>query len=181
MSSWNYNQIIVVVINVLGGMGVIGSYIKGIISHPGSVSSLWGGVPPSIRLYYGLGMLLSALGYFAFSYYILFRIDPDGLEIAGVFNYLTFAVLYFIILCASTVWMPLTYSFLDNPNHGTWISIRTVLFATALGTLLLLISLITMTPRELSASYWFAIAGVTVFFLHTGILDAFVWPTFFKR
>jgi uncharacterized membrane protein len=181
MGEWNYNQYIVLIINVIGGIAVIGSYVQGILSHPGTGNALWGGIPSSMRLYYTIGMLLSAAGYFAFSYFILFRIEPEGLKIAGVFNYLAFAAIFFIILGASSLWMPLTYNYINNPDHGTWIGIRIVLFTVAIGTLLLVLSLLTMRPREISTAYWLAVGGATAFFLHTGILDAFLWPALFRK
>ena len=182
MTNWNYNQIIVLVINVLGGIAVIGSYILGFLSHPGKgTNALWGGVPVSLRLFYTLAMVLSAIGYFAFSYFILFRVNPNGLKIAGAFNYMAFVVIYFIILAASALWMPLTYNMLGHPSNGTWISIRTVLSLVGIGSLLLVLSLATMRPRDFSFAYWFAVGGATVFCLHTGILDAIVWPILFRR
>lgn len=181
MAGWNYNQIIVLIVNILGGIAVIGSYVQGIMTHPGSGNALWGGVPSSMRLLYGLGMLLAAIGYFAFSYFILFRINPDGLKITGIFNYLSFAVIFFVILTASTFWMPLTYVMIANPNNGTWISIRIVLVLVGIGALLLVLALLTMRPKELSLAYWFAVGGAVAFCLHTGILDAIIWPMLFKK
>jgi hypothetical protein len=182
MTSWNYNQIIVLAINILGGVAVIGSYILGFVSHPGKgTDALWGGVPVKMRRYYTLGMLLSAVGYFAFSYFILFRINPNGLQIAGAFNYLAFAVIFFVILLASSLWMPLTYAMIEKPGRGTWIGIRTVLAFVGIGSLLLVLSLLTMQPHESSFAYWFAVAGAAAFCLHTGILDAMVWPSLFLK
>jgi hypothetical protein len=182
MASWSYNQIVVLVINVLGGIGVIGSYVIGFLTHPGKgADALWGGVPNQIRLFYTLGMVLSAIGYFAFSYFILFRVNPNGLKIAGTFNYLAFALIYFVILAASTLWMPLTYAMIGNPANGTWIGIRTVLALVGIGALMLVLALVTMRPRELSVAYWFAVAGAAIFCLHTGILDAIVWPALFRK
>jgi len=181
MSGWNYNQIIVLIINIIGGIAVIGSYIQGVMAHPGTGNALWGGVPSSMRLLYALGMLLAAAGYLILSYYIMFRVEPEGLKIAGVFNYLTFAVLYFIVLTASALWMPLTYAYIGNHSEATWLGIRTVLFVTAIGALLMVIALLTMKPREVTTLYWLAVGGASAFFLHTGVLDACLWPVLFRK
>ncbi len=181
MGQWDYHQIILLIINVIGGIAVIGSYVHGIVTHPGTGNALWGGVPASMRSLYATGMLLAAAGYLFTIYYILFRIDPAGLQIAGIFNYTTFTVLYFLILTASTLWMPLTYSFIANNNPVTWFGIRTVLIVVALGALLLLIALLTMKPKIVSTAYWLAVAGTSAFFLHTGVLDAILWPLLFKK
>lgn len=53
-------QVILLVINVLGGVAVIGSYILGFLTHPESRDALWGGVPGWLRPFYGISMILSA-------------------------------------------------------------------------------------------------------------------------
>jgi hypothetical protein len=57
-------QILLLVLNVLGGAAVIGSYAQGGISHPAGLNVLWGNISTSIRPVYFVSMLLSALGYF---------------------------------------------------------------------------------------------------------------------
>ena len=59
-------KIILLAINILGGAAVIGSYVLGFVTHPGSGNALRGGISVSLRSVYGLSMILSALGYFAF-------------------------------------------------------------------------------------------------------------------
>ena len=65
-------------INLVGGAAVIGSYVQELSRHPGSGSSLWGGVPEAIRPLYTISMLLAAAGYFAFTSFILLRARPGG-------------------------------------------------------------------------------------------------------
>ncbi len=72
-------------INLLGGGGVIGSYIWGFLTHPNAGQALWGGVPDSIRPFYTAGMFLAATGYFAFTYFILFRLNPDETRVFSRF------------------------------------------------------------------------------------------------
>ena len=78
-------------INVVGGVAVLGSYADGLLSHPGDGAALWGGAPQEVRSLYAAGMLLAALGYFAFTYYLLRRLDPVEARVGkrfgfGVFN-----------------------------------------------------------------------------------------------
>jgi len=42
-------QIILLIINILGGIAVIGSYIFGLNAPTGGANALWGGVPQNIR------------------------------------------------------------------------------------------------------------------------------------
>ncbi|HAS04689.1 MAG TPA: hypothetical protein DCR71_02860 [Dehalococcoidia bacterium] len=48
---------------------------------------LWGGVPANIQPIYTVSMILSAIGYFAFIYYILIRLNQAEAVISGKFNY----------------------------------------------------------------------------------------------
>ena len=65
-------QIILLIINILGGAAVIGSYVFGLSGQSGGTNVLWGGVPSSLRPVYTVSMILSALGFFAFIYFILY-------------------------------------------------------------------------------------------------------------
>ena len=62
-------QIILLIVNIVGGSAVIGTYIFGLNVQAGGANVLWGGVPESIRPVYGVSMILAALGYFAFIYF----------------------------------------------------------------------------------------------------------------
>ena len=63
-------QIILLVINIIGGAAVIGSYVYGLNANAGGANVLWGGVPNNIRPIYTVSMILSALGYFAFMFFM---------------------------------------------------------------------------------------------------------------
>jgi hypothetical protein len=65
-------RLVLLIINIIGGAAVTGSYILGLKSHAGGADALWGGVSPGIRPLYGVSMILSALGYFALIYFVLF-------------------------------------------------------------------------------------------------------------
>ena len=96
-------QIILLVINIIGGIAVIGSYIFGIRAQSGGANALWGGVPANIRPVYGISMVLSALGYFAFLYFILFELGPDDVLIGGRFGFSLFYTIFLIILIFSAL------------------------------------------------------------------------------
>lgn len=116
-------QVILLVINVLGGVAVIASYILGFLTHPESGNALWGGVPGWLRPVYGISMILSALGYFAFIYFILFRLIPAEVQIANRFGFSMFYVIFLGILLPSALWMPLTQAMIANPGTGIWIGV----------------------------------------------------------
>jgi hypothetical protein len=173
-------QIILLVINIIGGVAVIGSYIFGLNVQSGGANVLWGGVPENIRPVYGVSMILSALGYFAFLYFILFRLVPSEVLIGGRFGFSLFYAIFLVILIPSAFWMPLTNMYVGNPSTGLWIGIRTVLALVGLASIALVWALLSLQGKVPSISYWLAVAGSGYFAFHTAILDAVVWAALFK-
>jgi hypothetical protein len=173
-------QIMLLVLNVLGGAAVIGSYAQGIISHPGNLNILWGNISASVRPLYFVSMLLSALGYFFFIYFILFRVDPVTVKVAGKIGFEIFFVIFVGMLLFSALWMPFTYSYVDTPHSGTWLAIRVVLFLVAISSCALLWALLSLNTKTPSLPYWLAVAGSGYFAFHTLILDGFLWPALYR-
>jgi hypothetical protein len=174
-------QIILLVINITGGIAVIGSYIFGIRAQSGGANALWGGVPENIRPVYGVSMILSALGYFAFLYFILFQLVPDEVLIAGRFGFSLFYAIFLVILIPSALWMPLTNVYVGSPSTGLWIGVRTVLALVGLASIALVWALLSLHTQRAGVSYWLAVAGSGYFAFHTAILDAVVWAALFKQ
>jgi hypothetical protein len=173
-------HIILLIINVIGGAAVIGSYVFGLRGQSGGANVLWGGVPESIRPVYTVSMIISALGYFAFIYYIFFRLQPDQVSIAGVSGFTLFYVIFLGILIPSAFWMPLTNVYVGNPSTGIWIWVRTVLALVGLASIALFGALLTLQGKVSGISYWLAVVGSGYFAFHTAILDAIVWAALFK-
>ena len=176
----NAQQWTLVVINVMGGILVLGSYVQGLMAHPDNRNALWGGVPGSVQPLYTVGMISAALGYFAFTYFILFKIDADEVRVADQFGFWIFYVIYLLILLPSALWMPLTYAATENHSTGLYWAIRIVLAVVGLGSLALLAALLSLRTGGSLYAYWLAVAGSAAFCLQTAVLDALVWPAFFK-
>lgn len=172
-------QIVLLIINVIGGIAVIGSYIYGLNAQSGGSNILWGGVPENIRPIYFVSMILSALGYFAFLYHILFRLSPSEVSIANTFGFSLFFAIFILILLPSALWMPLTNFYVDAPSTGTWIIVRTILALVGIGSIALVWALLSLQVRE-GVAYWLAVAGSGYFAFHTAILDAIVWAALFR-
>jgi hypothetical protein len=173
-------QVILLIINILGGAAVIGSYVLGLKGQSGGANVLWGGVPNSLRPVYTVSMILSALGFFAFIYFILFRLVPGEVLIGGRFGFSLFYAIFLVILVASAFWMPLTNAYVGNPSTGMWIGIRTVLALVGLGSIALMLALLTLQTKVPGISYWLAVVGSGYFAFHTTVLDAIVWAALFK-
>ncbi|MCX5994288.1 MAG: hypothetical protein NT177_08780 [Chloroflexi bacterium] len=143
------------VINALGGLAVIASYVAGLTSHPNTEQLLWGRVTPSLKSIYMVSMPLAAAGYLLCLYFILFQLDAGTVRIWGYDGFLVLDIIFMAILVFSAFWMPLTAS------------------------LALLCALLVISQKEPAWSYWLAVGGAAVFFIQTGIMDAFIWPAFF--
>jgi len=166
-------------INLLGGSAVIGSYIWG-LGRPGAVDALWGGVPISIRPYYTAGMLLAAAGYFAFTHFILFRLNPDKVKVFGCCYVRIFHFIYLGILVFSALWLPVTLWAVENPGPlAVWV-VRGILIIVALFSLGLLAALLGTKPRDPAWAHMLAVIGAVLFCVQTVILDAIVWGTAFR-
>jgi hypothetical protein len=169
-------QLILLIINVLGGTAVIISYIYGFKGQVGGANVLWGNVSVSIRPLYFVSMIISAVSYFAFIYYILFKIDPAASNI----SYYLFYAIFLVILVASAFWMPLTNVYVSNHGTGIWAAVRSVLALVALGSIALVWALLALRPDTRGVAYWLAVAGAGYFAFHTTILDAIIWAAYFK-
>ncbi len=166
-------------INILGGSAVLASYAWGIASNPLTRGEVWGGVPASLRPLYTTSMLLAAAGYFAFSHFVFFRLDPGKARIGNLFGFGAFPLLYALILVPSALWMPLTFAMIEAPSDGLWWAIRLALGVVGIGSVGLLAALVTVEPPRAARARAVAVVGCLAFCFQTAVLDALVWPAFF--
>jgi hypothetical protein len=167
------------VINVVGGILVLGSYVIGIRAHEAAGDKLWGGTPASIRPWYALSMLLAAAGYLAVLFHLLFRADPASVSLPG--GFWSFMVIFALILLPSSLWMSLTFSYAAHPSPLTWWAVRTVLFLAAIGSLALVAALLLIRPVTPTTSWILALIGASAFAFHLTMLDGVLWPVLFRR
>ena len=167
-----------IALNIIGGIAVLTSYAIGLGSESSAGAALWGGVPESIRPIYTVNMFLAVAGYFLFTPYIAFRLQPGQTRIADRFGYGLFHLLYALVLFPSAIWLQLTERMIAQPSAWMWVAVRLDLALIGLGSLGLLASLLVLTsaaPRGRAL----AIIGLLPFCLQTALLDALVWPAFF--
>jgi hypothetical protein len=152
------------------------SYVYGLKGQTGGADVLWGNVPAGIRPLYTVSMVISALGYFAFIYYILFRANPAESN----YSYSLFFIIFIVVLGASAFWMPLTNMFVSHGSTGLWIAIRGVLALVGLGSIALVWALLGVHASAHGTAWWLAVVGAGYFAFHTAVLDAIVWAALFK-
>jgi hypothetical protein len=162
-------------VNIIGGAAVLGSYAWGLSSYNNASTLLWGGVPGWIKPYYTLGMLMAALGYFGFTYYILFQLDPSQVRLFGRFKFSTFTIIYMAILLPSACWMPLTFQAYATANLYLYWLVRIILVIVGLASIGLMTALLSLSPRQKAGFYYVAVIGSIFFCLQTALLDAAIW------
>ncbi len=123
------------IIILVGGIAVLLSYVLGPLTRPGAAGLLWGGVPEGIRPFYTVGMFLGAGGYFAFTYFLLFRLAPEMARVAGRFGFGLFEAIYVAILLPSALWMPLTLLAAEQPGQALLWLVRLDLWTVAVASL----------------------------------------------
>jgi hypothetical protein len=165
-------------INLVGGIAVLGSYAYCLSAYSAQAGDFWGGVPEGLRPLYTVNMGLAAVGYFAFTYFLMYRLNP--VKVGGVrLDFATFNALYALILIPSALWMPLTFAMLEAPSDALWWIIRSTLAAVGIGAVGLLAGLVSGRPAAPSVAHKLAVAGSLAFCSQTAILDAVVWPAYF--
>lgn len=164
---------------LVGGMAVLVSYAYGLIVNPDLLNKFWGGVPPALQPAYSVSMLLATAGFFVYTFFLLFCVDPDRARIADRLGYSLFSVLYLLILVPSALWMPLTAAMLEHGSGAIWSGIRLTLGVVGLGSIGLCGALLALRPRRPLWLYGLAVAGGLAFCLQTAVLDALVWTALF--
>jgi len=169
-----------IAIILVGGMAVLGSYVWGIQARPDSGQILWGGVPEKIRPLYTVNMFLAAAGYFLFTFFILFRLDPIEAKVTSQFGFGVFHGLYAAILIPSALWLPLTFFAVDQSSQALLWLVRIVLGVVGAASLGLFFALRKFRPPQPAWAYRLAMVGSIFFCIQTVILDAIVWGVFFQ-
>lgn len=162
---------------LLGGVSVPSSYVHGLVTHPDARKGLWGGIPEALTPLYSVSMILAAAGFFLFTGFILFRVDPEERNA----RFTVFPLLYALILIPSALWLPLTFAVMEHPSTLLWWAVRVDLLLVGLGSIGLFPALFAFRPGKWDLPFALALLGLTFFCLQTVVLDALVWPYFFPK
>lgn len=173
-------KLLLLIIILIGGSAVLGSYVWGTLTHPDLIDAFWGGVPASVRLAYTVGMFLGAAGYFVYTTLILFLLPAQTTRLAGRFGYGLFILLYLGILIPSALWMPLTFLAIEQASPLLAWLVRLDLVLVALASLGILFALLRLEPRPPTLIYRLAVLGALLFCAQTVLLDALVWGINFR-
>ena len=167
-------------INIVGGLAVLGSYAWGLITHPGSGASLWDGTPGAWQRLSTANMLPAALGYMAFTTFLLLQPHPERMRLLGRPGYSSLLWLYAAVLLPSAAWMPLTFATLASPSPALVWTIRSLLALIGVASIGLLLAIGSFRVRRPAWAWRLALLGCAVFCLQTVVFDAVIWSSYFN-
>ena len=99
---------IFLVVNIIGGILVLGSYLICFIQFPEERTKLWGEVPKKTQQRIVPFMLLAAVGYLITGWWFWQVIEPNSLSLPGGFTYVGIIAFFALLLALSTAWMPVS-------------------------------------------------------------------------
>ena len=165
-----------VVLILLGGPLVLGSYVLGFVAWPDSMAQMWGGVPEWLRPLYTGWMFIAAAGFFAFSRLLVLHPQPDEVRLAGDRRFPSLLTAYALVLFPSALWLPSTKWYLDQPSGLRFAVVWLDLVAVAVGSIAIIIAVATVRPRPPRSRRAVALVGSLAFAFQTVILDGLLWP-----
>jgi len=122
---------------------VLASYVYG-VSHTENPMELWGGIPPSWRVYIIPFMFIAALGFIIYWYVIFFQFDDTSFEslrwpwkVSDGNGATRLLIAYALILIPSALWIESTIFHLENDFSWTPVLVVGTLFLTSIGNVML--------------------------------------------
>ncbi len=163
----------------IGGTGVLASYLLAFALEPSIRTGLWGELPEAWRGYYTINMLLAAVGFFPLTYWLALATPIESFADYTGTRFEVMVAAYAAILMPSALWLPLTALYLGSPSTPLWWGIRVVLLLVGLAASVLGWLLIRRARRG-PGRVWVAVVAFFFFWLQTMVLDALVWPVYFR-
>ena len=162
-----FNKNYIFIVFILGIL-LLYSYYYYIQKNP-KFMELWGKIkPPFIYVYY-ISMLLSAIGFLLFFYYLFLSNSFNSEQINKLF------IALILILVISMFWMPLSFNYLKNKNNLNKILVLITLFLVALSILYLLYVLYNVNETKYKFNKELGFYGMLYFFIHCFFLDFITW------
>ena len=176
------HQTVFLIINMIGGIAVLGSYVIGLGMFPEYREALWGGVKGNLKTGITISMLFAAVGYLAFCYISLFQNGLEDFNKSDWFNGHTVSVLVALFLISATFWMPSAIAYLKF-SDTYWLIICVVsLWITAISLLALLGIVMTSDVTTIApVSHYIAIIGIGLITFHCLVFDAIIWAIMFTK
>jgi len=170
------------IVNVVGGVAVLGGYAGFLSVFPEQRASLWGGIEGGWQSVFVISMFGAAAGYLIFTYCVLFRSAPYGFSSRLMKSKHSVSTFSSIFLGAAAVWMPATITYLDTGSLAWWIIAVASLWITAL-TLAAMTAIVVLSPFSIPSPFAriMAIVGISYITFHCLLFDAIVWVSLFNH
>ena len=159
------NTSIFFLVNLVGGLAVLGSYCVGLYLYPDQRTALWGGVVGNWKTLFTTSMFFAAAGYLVFCYTMTIS---DGANESSFLGKYTFIILAAAFLFSASVWMPATLQYLDTKNEIWWITAASL---TCMG----LAFHFTEFPNENLFQNSVTLIGIIWVTFHCLVFDAIIW------
>ncbi len=171
------NTSIFFLVNLVGGLAVLGSYCVGLYLYPDQRTALWGGVVGNWKTLFTTSMFFAAAGYLVFCYTMTIS---DGANESSFLGKYTFIILAAAFLFSASVWMPATLQYLDTKNEIWWVVSVTSLWITAAClTCMGLAFNFTEFPNVNLFQNSVTLTGMICITFHCLVFDAIIWVTKF--
>ena len=167
------NVLVFFLVNLAGGIAVLGSYIVGLYLYPDFRNTLWGGISGSTKTLFTVSMIFAAAGYLCFCYSMAISEAANKSSFLGQH---TFAVLAAFFLISASVWMPAALKYLSTSDNLWWIISVISLWITAISLCLLTVSFGLSKYENIGTiQFAFALAGISWITIHCLLFDAIIW------
>jgi hypothetical protein len=170
----NFPKTYFYIISILGIL-LLYSYYFLIKLKKSNANNLWNRIKQNGDLmgYYYISMILATIGFIIMMIYLLVSDSFSEEDIRHIFLSLL------AIVVVSMLWMPLSLYYINH--QASWLKyiIVIVLLIISYSAYCLLSRLYGINEKKYKTIRILSIIGMTVFFLHTFILDSITWPTYF--
>ena len=175
-------QTVFLIVNLIGGVAVLGSYAIGLGYFPEYRDELWGGINGIWRNVLITVMLLSGAAYLTFCYFIVFREDIHTYGTHFILGPHTISLLTGLFLLSATMWMPSAILYMHTENNIWWVFTVGALWVTALSLLSLtgMYAFSTTAPIPVFDRIVCTVS-LSIITFHCLVLDAIIWVFVFHK
>jgi hypothetical protein len=171
------NVLIFFLVNLVGGIAVLGSYVVGLYIYPDFRNALWGGVTGGWKTLFTVSMFFAAAGYLIFCYSMTISDAADESSFLGRHTY---SILAAFFLFSASVWMPATLKYLATNDNLWWILSVISLWTTAASLCFLTVSFGLSNYEGIGTlQFSLTLVGIIWITFHCLVFDAIIWVTKF--
>ena len=176
------SQYLFVLVNIIGGVSVIGGYILGLSMYSEHREALWGGVNGHLRTVFTISMLLAATGYIIFCYATIVKGGAEEFGVNHIFGQHSLSIISAIFLISASLWMPTTIAFVHTGVSYLWVIAISSLWVTALSLLWMTAIVAFSDPQSIAGiTKYSSVIGLAYITFHCMILDAVCWVWLFNK